>query len=58
MKRKDKQKVEEPKVHPITMKELAEEQQIIAKCQKPIKLGWILYGIAAIIYILPIRYRG
>lgn len=52
MKKKKKQEKTEPKVHPVTIKELAEERKVEVACQKPIKLGWAIYGFATILYIL------
>ena len=51
MKKKKKQEKVEPKVHPVTMKELAEERRICKECQKPIKIGWAIYAAAAILYL-------
>lgn len=52
MRKKKKQEKVEPKVHPVTMKELAEERRVEVACQKPIKIGWAIYGAAAILYLL------
>ena len=52
MKKNKKQEKDEKKVHPITMKELADERKIEVECQKPIKIGWAIYGAAAILYLL------
>ncbi len=52
MKRKKNQEKSEQIVRLITMKELADERKVEVECQKPIKLGWAIYGAAAILYLL------
>lgn len=52
MKKKKKQEEIKASVHPITIADLAEERKQEVKCQNPIKLGWTIYAVAAILYIL------
>jgi hypothetical protein len=52
MKKKKKQEEIKAGVHPITIADLAEERKQEVKCQNPIKLGWTIYAVAAILYIL------
>ena len=52
MKKKKKQEEIKASVHPITIADLAEERKQEVKCQNPIKLGWTIYALAAILYIL------
>ena len=52
MKKKKNQEEIKASVHPITIADLAEERKQEVKCQNPIKLGWTIYAVAAILYIL------
>ena len=47
-----KKKKVEKLANPVTIEDLAKERRICAECQKPIKLGWAIYGFATLLYIL------
>lgn len=50
--KKDKKRKEQPEIRQLTPEELAEEERKYQACKKPVKIGWHIYGFAALAYIL------